>query len=327
MFEQLRLIRRPRRLLWLVGLVVLAMLAFVPLRNQVSSSSSIQRQERGILRGRLAKRLGERRDGGRASRGRNQSPPSEAREIAGMQVAIWRPSDRGRAPLLLFSHGLNGCNTQSTSLMQKFADRGYLVVAPSHNDASCGRGGPSRPEEKLRQPGRWSDGTYRERGEDLRRLLDGLRRDALNSQIDWNRIGLVGHSLGGYTALAAAGAWPNWRLPNIKAVVAWSPYCAPFVERGHLEALRIPVMYQGGTRDFGITPSVKKSAGCFDKTSSPAIFVEFSGAGHFAWTDLQDSASDLIAEYSLEFLDKYVRGIAGADPTEQVAGVSELRVK
>jgi len=47
-----------------------------------------------------------------------------------------------------------------------------------------------------------------------------------------------------------------------------------------------PVMYQGGTKDLGITPSLKKSGGCYPKTPAPAYFVEFRGAGHFAWTDL-----------------------------------------
>ena len=31
---------------------------------------------------------------------------------------------------------------------------------------------------------------------------------------------LAGHSLGGYTVLALAGAWPSWKLANVRAVLA-----------------------------------------------------------------------------------------------------------
>jgi hypothetical protein len=53
-------------------------------------------------------------------------------------------------------------------------------------------------------------------------------------------------------------------------------------------------MYQGGTRDIGITPSLKKSGGCYPKTAAPAYLVEFEGAGHFAWTDLTGNHHELI---------------------------------
>jgi predicted dienelactone hydrolase len=255
-------------------------------------------------------------------------------KIGGLDVAVWKPaaSAAGRAPLILFSHGLHGCNTQSTFLMNAVAAAGYLVIAPNHKDAICGRGARAflsvKPEESLREPASWTDKTYRDRHDDMTRLAEALRRDSeWNGQIDWSLVGLVGHSLGGYTVLGLAGAWPSWTLPNVKAVLALSPYCEPYVVNGNLGGIKIQVMYQGGTRDLGITPSVKRSGGCFAKTSSPAIFVEFQGAGHFSWSDLQPTAHDLIVEYSLAFLDKYVRGVSGADPAAKKPGVTELKVR
>ena len=160
------------------------------------------------------------------------------------------------------------------------------------------------------------------------KLVDALRRDSQwSNQIDWSRVGLAGHSLGGYTVLGLAGGWPSWKLPNIKAVLALSPYCEPYVVSGSLDTIKVPVMYQGGTRDLGITPSVRKPGGCFAKTSSPAIFVEFDGAGHFSWSDLQSGNHELISAYSLAFLDKYVRGILTADPAAKKPGVTDLAVK
>jgi predicted dienelactone hydrolase len=310
----------------LVGVGLIA----VPHLSPIVSSAAMQRAGRGVLRGRIQQRLEQKKAEAKETKAQNERPPTETRQIAGMPVAIWKPAQRGRSPLLVFSHGLNGCNTQSTYFMQAFADAGYLVVAPNHNDAACGKGGrgaPSRPEEKLGRPGDGNENTYRERGDDIRNLLDALRRDSLNSQVDWNRVGLVGHSLGGYTMIGAAGGWTSWRrAPDIKAILAWSPWCEPYAINGNLR-LGVPIMYQGGTRDLGVTPSIRKSDGCFAKTSGPAIFVEFNGAGHFAWTDVQDTAQDLITEYSLEFLDRYVRNDNRASPTERVAGVSDLRVK
>ena len=116
-------------------------------------------------------------------------------------------------------------------------------------------------------------------------------------------------------------------MSGIKAVVALSPYCEPFALKGDLEGIRIPVMYQGGTRDIGVTPSVKKAGGCFAKTSSPAEFVEFEKAGHFAWTNLQETHHDIITRYTLAFLDANVRGISAANVASREAGVAELKTK
>ena len=73
-------------------------------------------------------------------------------------------------------------------------------------------------------------------------------------------------------------------------------------------------MYQGGTRDIGITPSLKKSGGGYPKTAAPAYLVEFEGAGHFAWTDLTGNHHELINNYSIAFFDKYLRAIPDANP-------------
>src|SRR6185369_13906011 len=105
----------------------------------------------------------------------------------------------------------------------------------------------------------WSDATYKDRADDIRSLLSALKADpGWSKSIDWSKVSLAGHSLGGYTVLGLGGAWLKWKLPEVKAILALSPYCSPFVEKGNLGAITVPVMYQGGTRDFGITPTVVK---------------------------------------------------------------------
>jgi predicted dienelactone hydrolase len=270
---------------------------------------------------------------GEILRQRRQRPSGDAEKVkvAGLDVAVWRPESDGAAPLIVFSHGFTGCNTQSIFLMEALADAGYLVVAPNHQDAQCegrGRGGRGlmRPEEPFRNAESWNENTHRDRQRDVSTLVNALRKDR-SWNINWSRVGLVGHSLGGYTVLGLAGGWPSWKLRDVDAVLALSPYCEPFVANGELDEIRIPVMYQGGTRDRGITPTVKQRGGCFDKTSSPAVFVEFDGAGHFAWSEVVNQQRDAIVKYSVDFLDRYVRGVRSANPTARMAGVTDLKVK
>jgi len=308
-----------RRMLVISAVLAIAMpMAPVPLGTAVSAAG----QGRGTIRERIKER--------RAQRGQKEKQTAEETlQIAGLNVGVWKPSQRTAAPLIVFSHGFSGCHTQSVFLMEAMADAGYLVVAPDHKDAGCGdRSRAGRPEEKFGQADNWSDKTYADRGNDIKRLVEALREDReWASQVDWSRVGLVGHSLGGYTVLGLAGGWPSWRMSGIKAVVALSPYCEPFALKGDLEGIRIPVMYQGGTRDIGVTPSVKKAGGCFAKTSSPAEFVEFEKAGHFAWTNLQETHHDIITRYTLAFLDANVRGISAANVASREAGVAELKTK
>ena len=94
------------------------------------------------------------------------------------------------------------------------------------------------------------------------------------------------------------GAWPSWRDKRLKAVLALSPFCTRYSQKGDLPHLGIPVMYQGGTRDYGISPTAKKFDGAFALSSKPRYYIELDGAGHFAWTDLNPRFQPLINQYN-----------------------------
>jgi pimeloyl-ACP methyl ester carboxylesterase len=250
--------------------------------------------------------------------------------LAGLSVAVWDDGAAGPRPIVIFSHGFHGCATQSRFLMSALAADGYLVVAPNHRDAICDGNMARRrepPEMPLRFPAEWSDTTYRDRADDIRRLIAALHVDAaLAPRIDWRRLALAGHSLGGYTVLALAGAWPSWRLEGVKAVLAMAPYSQPFVLRRTLAGLSAPVMYQSGTLDLGITPALTRPAGAYDLSPAPKFLVDFSGAAHLAWTNSGLIAHAQIVEYGCAFLDRYVKG-EGARPalTNPAPGVALLR--
>jgi len=273
--------------------------------------------------------------------------------IGGIEVAIWRPtaarSQAGQtpvklsngaasaqtarptpAPLVIFSHGYRGTPTQSVALMNAMADAGYLVIAPKHRDAIDAGHLGERLSVGFGRPQEWNKDSCAYRFEDVRTLLDALHKDPQwNSRIDWSRLALAGHSLGGYTVLGLAGAWPQWKTSGVKAVLALSPYTMPFQENGDLQHLGVPVMYQGGTADFSITPFVKRRGGAFDQTAAPVYFVDFEKANHFSWTGLSKNAdlSELINHYCLAFLNKYVNGDPSAKPEVKLPGVVELEVK
>jgi len=259
--------------------------------------------------------------------------PGESAEIAGLAISIWRPPSETKKPfpLVIFSHGFHGSSTQSKFLMTAIADAGYLVIAPNHKDAFRRGGrfsGSFMPEISFAKPEEWSDTTYRDRRDDIKNLIKALKADdTWAREIDWSKVGLSGHSLGGYTVLGLAGAWPTWNENGIKAVLALSPYCAPYVQKKTLSAIHIPVMYQGGSRDLGITPSVMRPGGAYDQTPGPAYFIYFDGAGHFAWTDLKPDFQRSMDYYAIAFLDKYVKGKAAADPARHLEDVAEVRSK
>jgi pimeloyl-ACP methyl ester carboxylesterase len=253
----------------------------------------------------------------------------EAVMLAGMKVTVWSEETPTptKEPVIIFSHGFHGCATQSRFLMEAFASAGYLVFAPNHRDATCDGGRDlGGPKVAFRRPELWNDTTYRDREEDLRRLIHAIGSDErFGARADLSRLGLSGHSLGGYTVLGLAGAWPSWKLGGVKAVLALSPYSQPFIVHDRLGGLDMPVMYQGGTRDLGITPSLRKNAGAYEKSPRPKYYVEFDKAGHLAWTNLSETAHRLIVAYSLAFMNHYVKG-EPVDPilTHTRPGVARL---
>jgi len=264
-------------------------------------------------------------------RGSQTRELGETLRLAGLQCSVWRPTGPGGpAPLVIFSHGFHGNRNQSTFLTAGLAHAGYLVIACDHKDAveKGGGGGFSPPEVPFGKPEEWNETTYQDRAKDIGSLLSALKaNERLSAAIDWSRLGLAGHSLGGYTVLGLAGAWPHWKLVGVKAVLALSPVANAYMHHGDLANLGCPVMYQTGTLDLGIAPFLLRHEGVYDHTRSPAYLIEFQGAGHLAWTDLNPRFQASILDYSLAFLNRYLKGDRSADPGQRRIGVADLRFK
>ncbi|HLX43060.1 MAG TPA: hypothetical protein VKR43_06485 [Bryobacteraceae bacterium] len=232
------------------------------------------------------------------------------------------PAHCGVFPMVVFSHGFMGCGTQSVFITEQLARQGFVVAAPDHADAACTSDGPGfrippRPQVSFRKPNAWTDQTYVDRRQDIGNVITGMLASPVFGKIvNPGEIAGMGHSLGGYTILGMIGGWPSWKDPRIKSALLLSPYVEPFEAQNTVGKIGVPVMYQGGTLDFGITP---KLAGVYDQTPSPKFFAELRKAGHFAWTNLACSKAGnvgnclstvpnaaLIDQYGVAFFDSTV---------------------
>lgn len=220
------------------------------------------------------------------------------------------------------------------------------MVAPDHKDAKCKVDQPregsvfGRPDVSFRKPKDWSDKTYRDRRDDIRIVLNELAAlPVLNGRADMNRIAGVGHSLGGYTMLGLAGGWDSWRDSRIKALLLFSPFSTPYLAHKRLGSVRVPVMYQGGTKDIGVTPELKKSGGVYDSSNSPKYYVEFKDHGHFDWTSkicgdgatiancIASGNAKLVNQYGVQFLARYVNGEGNGPDMSERQALADIRFK
>ncbi len=112
--------------------------------------------------------------------------------------------DGGPLPLVVMSHGTGGSAAQMAWLGETLASRGYLVAALNHHGNTAFEG-DLLPE---------GFALWWERAADVPILLNGLlAHDRFGPRVDRERIGMVGFSLGGLTALLASGARvdrPGW---------------------------------------------------------------------------------------------------------------------
>ncbi len=268
-----------------------------------------------------------------------------ASDFAGSVARDAPPAACPRVPLVLFSHGWGGCALQSIALTEEFARHGYVVAAPDHADASCAIGtdelnlGNMRIDKSFFDPASWNDRSEIGRLHDLRAAIARVAADPQLSRItDTSRVGAVGHSLGGYAVIGMAGGWPAWKTPQVKAVLALSPYVLPFMARGTLARLGVPVMYQGAGLDWGMTTSLEGPQGAYAKTAPPKFFVKLAGGTHFEWTNLLCNGlpnvaaclkarpnAALINRYGIEFFDRYLKGRPSDVLTSQSRGLASYR--
>lgn len=173
-------------------------------------------------------------------------------------------------PLVVFSHGYRNWATGFSDLAEHLASRGYVVAAIDHHDAE--------PSPKMPRLVSFAM-TVATRTQDQRFVIDRLAHPAgvLAGVYDPQAIALIGYSMGGFGALATAGAGYDpagalmARMPaglmapwldrpggvgtpeGLRAVVAFAPWGGEMPLRAWsgagLAGIRVPLLMVAGDHD------------------------------------------------------------------------------
>ena len=218
-------------------------------------------------------------------------------------------------PVLVFSHGNSGIRYQTWSVMEFLASHGWIVVAPDHVDNTfLDFDQDLWPRIALRRP--W----------DVADAFDWLLAESADTGSDLHGCvdpdagyAVMGHSFGGFTTYAVAGAaydmealaatcdWDpvegcdvvdQWfedhpgetvddrSDPRAWAAVPWAPaWHEYFADMG---AITVPTLVVGADRDT-LTPwatAVEPSYAAL--TAEPRYLAGLENAGHFSFTDFCD---------------------------------------
>lgn len=214
-------------------------------------------------------------------------PPAANRSSTPMGGGVDARPARGAGPfpVLLFSHGSGGTPRQSSFLTAHLASHGFVVIAPTHpgNTAVDCPAGCLPIDASARAA--FLDSAAN-RPADISAALDQALSlsfsgdEQLGRMLNADRVGVVGHSFGGWTALQVLLGDPRFRVavPMAPGVVA-----ELLAQTEHVEA---PTLVLAGDLDR-LTRLADEQLLSTSLTAGGGDhwFVVLHGAGHLAFTD------------------------------------------
>ncbi|WP_437643484.1 alpha/beta hydrolase family protein [Sorangium sp. So ce362] len=158
-----------------------------------------------------------------------------------LEVAPNAPVDGGPRRLVVLSHGSGSSPLVYRTIASHLARSGYVVAMPEHPGDNRNDRSMSETVENLR-----------DRPRHVRLTVDALCSDAeIGPHLRGDDIAVIGHSMGGYTALAVAGgqpwAGPGQRVevtkdPRVKALVLMAPATGWFGLNDSLQDVTVPIL-------------------------------------------------------------------------------------
>ena len=198
-----------------------------------------------------------------------------------LEVSPAAPAAAGRFPLVLISHGSGGTHILYRTIAMHLARHGYIVAIPEHP-------GNNRIDNSLY--GTVDNLVNRPRH--VRLVLDAVIADVeLGDSAQAGNAAVIGHSMGGYTALAVAGGLPSKDVhavtvetdARVQALVLLAPATAWYQAADALRRVDLPILLLTGEHD-DITPQWHADlvlSGVADRQRVDFRVIE--NAGHFSF--------------------------------------------
>ena len=190
------------------------------------------------------------------------------------------PDDAGPHPLVVFSHGNSGLRQQSTFLTTHLASWGFIVAAPDHV------GNTFDEMLRLETDDQRRDVHLRARTQrplDVQRIVTALVDEEHAKQglpeIESTRIGVAGHSYGGWTALKIPAL-----DPRVVSVCCVAPASEPFVGHRAFAEGELPL-----SPDVGALVLAAEDDVLVDRaTSIEPLFERLGAHARIEWLDRAD---------------------------------------
>jgi predicted dienelactone hydrolase len=220
-------------------------------------------------------------------------PGDEVREAAPVRASL---------PLVVFSHLSGGHRRSSTFLCRHLAGHGYAVAALDHSEVVAPELAATAGESASARQDRVA-AVVASRVPDVRSalttLLDDRRGSAGDIPLDDTRVAVVGHSFGGWTALAT----PDTE-PRVRAVAALAPAGASRPRPGILPVglsfawgRDVPTLFLAGDEDV-MTP-LDGIAELFERTPATKRMFVVRGADHLHFVDDVEDAHESLRQGTL----------------------------
>jgi predicted dienelactone hydrolase len=239
--------------------------------------------------------------------------------VAGTAVAAAARARAGLFPLVVFAPGYRQCVDGYGTLLHEWASAGYVVAAVQFPRTNCHVLAPDEADLSS-QP---ADLSYV-----IGRLLAASRQtgNRMTGLIDPAKIAVAGHSDGGDT-VAAVVANTCCRDRRVSAAVVLAGAEWPPLPGKYFTTRTVPMLFVQGIADTWNPPDASLQLYLAD-VRGRRYYLALRGAGHFSPYEGGGPPEPIVARVTLDFLDRYLVGQAGAigamRTAGQVPGVAQL---